>query len=104
MPPVGVMVRVQDLYDTLKSALKKVADLIQREPETAINVSISEVAAACGVSQGSITRFCRTLGFKGFQDFKIALAREIGFPEAPAPALGRQEPDFEQPRFYNFAY
>jgi RpiR family transcriptional regulator, carbohydrate utilization regulator len=30
-----------------------------------------------------VMRFCRTLGFKGFQDFKIALARELVTPASP---------------------
>jgi DNA-binding MurR/RpiR family transcriptional regulator len=42
-----------------------------------IYVSVNAVAAAAGVSEATVMRFCRTLGFKGFQDFKIALAREL---------------------------
>jgi DNA-binding MurR/RpiR family transcriptional regulator len=32
------------------------------------------------VSEATVMRFCRILGFKGFQDFKIALAREMVIP------------------------
>ena len=50
----------------------------------AIYASVNEVAAAAGVSEATVMRFCRTLGFKGFQDFKIAMAREL---VAPPPRL-----------------
>jgi DNA-binding MurR/RpiR family transcriptional regulator len=60
--------------------LQKVANLILRQPEMAIYASVNEVAAAAQVSEATVMRFCRTLGFKGFQDFKIALARELVAP------------------------
>jgi DNA-binding MurR/RpiR family transcriptional regulator len=60
--------------------LQKVANLILRQPEMAIYASVNEVAAAAQVSEATVMRFCRTLGFKGFQDFKIALARELVTP------------------------
>jgi DNA-binding MurR/RpiR family transcriptional regulator len=48
----------------------------------AIYASVNEVAAAAAVSEATVMRFCRILGFKGFQDFKIALAREMVIPSA----------------------
>jgi DNA-binding MurR/RpiR family transcriptional regulator len=64
----------------LKTALRKVADVILRQPEMAIYASVNEVAAMAAVSEATVMRFCRILGFKGFQDFKIALAREMVIP------------------------
>jgi DNA-binding MurR/RpiR family transcriptional regulator len=57
-----------------------VADVILARPELAIYASVNEVAAAAGVSEATVMRFCRLLGFRGFQDFKIALARELVTP------------------------
>jgi DNA-binding MurR/RpiR family transcriptional regulator len=65
--------------------LQKVANLILRQPEMAIYASVNEVAAAAQVSEATVMRFCRTLGFKGFQDFKIALARELVAPSQRMP-------------------
>jgi len=49
-------------------------------PELAIYASVNEVAAAARVSEATVMRLCRLLGFRGFQDFKIALARELVTP------------------------
>jgi len=76
----GALIRLRGLYPSLKAALKKVADLILKQPEMAIYASVNEVAAAATVSEATVMRFCRTLGFRGFQDFKIALARELVSP------------------------
>ena len=80
----GALIRLRGLYPSLKTALKKVADVILRQPEMAIYASVNEVAAACGVSEATVMRFCRILGFRGFQDFKISLARELVLP-VPRP-------------------
>ena len=37
-------------------------------------MSISELADACGVAEATISRFCRRLGYKGYNAFKLALA------------------------------
>jgi RpiR family carbohydrate utilization transcriptional regulator len=79
-PQTGTLIRLRGLYPSLKTALRKVADAILRQPEMAIYASVNEVAAAAAVSEASVMRFCRILGFKGFQDFKIALAREMVIP------------------------
>jgi DNA-binding MurR/RpiR family transcriptional regulator len=79
-PQSGALIRLRGLYPSLKAALRKVADLILNKPEMAIYASVNEVAAAAGVSEATVMRFCRTLGFRGFQDFKIALAREMVSP------------------------
>jgi len=79
-PQPGALIRLRGLYPSLKTALQKVADVILRQPEMAIYASVNEVAAASGVSEATVMRFCRILGFRGFQDFKIALARELVSP------------------------
>ena len=79
-PQTGTLIRLRGLYPSLKTALRKVADVILRQPEMAIYASVNEVAAVAMVSEATVMRFCRILGFKGFQDFKIALAREMVIP------------------------
>lgn len=76
----GALIRLRGLYPSLKAALRKVADLVLAQPEMAIYASVNEVAAAAGVSEATVMRLCRVLGFRGFQDFKIALAREMVSP------------------------
>lgn len=84
-PQGGALIRLRGVYPSLKTALQKVANLILRQPEMAIYASVNEVAAAAQVSEATVMRFCRTLGFKGFQDFKIALARELVAPSQRMP-------------------
>jgi len=66
-----------DNYSSLRKSETKVADFILEHPEAAIHFSVSELAEQTGVSDPTVIRFCRNLGFKGFQDFKIYLAQNI---------------------------
>ncbi len=102
-PQMGVIPRIKQVYPTLNAALKKVGDVLQKEPENVISGSINDLAAVSGVSQGTITRFCRSLGFKGFQELKIALAREMGFPDEQVLPIRLPDEEYEQSRYFNYA-
>ncbi len=39
--------------------------------------SLTELAEICSVGEATILRFCRKIGFKGYQDFKLAAAQEL---------------------------
>jgi RpiR family carbohydrate utilization transcriptional regulator len=92
-PQAGALIRLRGVYPSLKSALQKVANVILRQPEMAIYASVNEVAAVAGVSEATVMRFCRTLGFKGFQDFKISLAREMVTPSQSPMEIVEAEDD-----------
>ena len=38
------------------------------------SMSISELAAACGVAEATISRFCRRMGYRGYSAFRLAIA------------------------------
>lgn len=60
--------RVQQV--TLTKTQQKIADYFVRNPERVGMCSSMEVAQEIGVSDASIIRFARTIGYKGFADLK----------------------------------
>jgi RpiR family carbohydrate utilization transcriptional regulator len=62
-------------------ALAKVAEFVLAHPDTTLYQSITELAESSGSSEASVMRFCRDQGFSGFQDFKLALAKELASDE-----------------------
>jgi RpiR family transcriptional regulator, carbohydrate utilization regulator len=62
-------------------ALAKVAEFVLGHPDTTLYQSITELAESSGSSEASVMRFCRDQGFSGFQDFKLALAKELANDE-----------------------
>ncbi len=51
------------------------------QPEILSQNSLSEVAKQLDVGEATFIRFCRTLGFKGYTDFKLDLAIELATQE-----------------------
>jgi DNA-binding MurR/RpiR family transcriptional regulator len=64
-------------YPGLRKSEMKVADYVLQKAEDVIHFSVSQLAEQARVSDPTVIRFCRALGFKGFQDFKIHLARNV---------------------------
>ena len=64
-------------YDSLFDAEKKVADYLMNHQEKAIEMSVSELAAACEASQATIVRFCKKIGCNGYPHLKIKMAKEM---------------------------
>ncbi len=63
--------------DDLRNSEKKVAQYVLEAPEKVIYQSISELAENAQTSEPTVLRFCRALGFKGYQDLKIQLAQDL---------------------------
>ncbi len=69
------MEAITEQYHSLTRSGKKLADYLFRNSTEAQYLSISVLAERSGVSEASITRFCRGLGLSGYNDFKLALAK-----------------------------
>lgn len=54
---------------------QKIANVILHNPETVVNMTISELSEKAKVSAPSVTRFCRNLNLVGFHELKIKLAQ-----------------------------
>ena len=72
-----ILPMIQSLdYDFTKSE-KKVAKYILENRGAVIYFTIIEFSEKVEVGEATIIRFCRKLRFKGFHDFKMALAQEL---------------------------
>ncbi|WP_427834871.1 MurR/RpiR family transcriptional regulator [Actinobacillus pleuropneumoniae] len=69
------------LQTSLTKTEKKIASAILAQPEILSQNSLSEVAKQLDVGEATFIRFCRTLGFKGYTDFKLDLAIELATQE-----------------------
>lgn len=70
-----ILREVETRLDQLRKSERKVAELVLARPEDVIHMRIVDLAAAAGVSEPTVIRFCRAIGCDGFQSFKLAVAR-----------------------------
>lgn len=73
----SVMDTIHVLYDSFFEQERKIANYIIQHHKEVINMTISELAEACGTSVATISRFCRKCEVDGFHHLKIGLAKEI---------------------------
>lgn len=69
--------RIQEEYADFSATYRQIADIILDKPTEVARMSIGRLAQLTNVSDPSIMRFCYSLGFRGFKDFKFALAEEL---------------------------
>lgn len=71
---------------------RRLAALVLANPHYASQASISDIAVRAGVSEPTVTRFCRALGCDGVRDFKFFLAQAlaIGGQYLTAEVPGRE--------------
>lgn len=72
---VSIWDRIEGYHRSLRPSEQKVAALLRQDPEAAMYYSIDELASRAGTSKTTIVRFARSLGYKGFADLKVDLAR-----------------------------
>ena len=72
-----LLIYLQAVLPSLNPTERQIGEYVLEDPERVLSSSISEMRRGSGASVGSIVGFCRTLGVKGFANFKIALAREL---------------------------
>lgn len=78
--------RILGLRDRLSEKEQAVAGFLLSDPQGFISLSISALAARCGVSETVIIRLYRKLGYEGFHQFKIDVAQSL--TEAAPDGLG----------------
>jgi len=72
--------KIRFQYMKLSEKERRIADYILKHPEEMIHSTINEVSEQLNVAEATVFRFCKHIGFKGFQEMKIALASEIVSP------------------------
>ncbi|HHV53978.1 MAG TPA: MurR/RpiR family transcriptional regulator [Firmicutes bacterium] len=85
------MAGIRSVYPSLAPAEQKVAYYVLEHPEEVIYASVTQLAEACGVGESTIIRFCQSVGFRGYQDLKLALAMQQR--EAPGTIQEDIQPD-----------
>ncbi|WP_431804029.1 MurR/RpiR family transcriptional regulator [Halobacillus andaensis] len=74
------LARIRSNYSKFSDKEKLIADYILEHPEMIIHYTINQVADELEVAESTVFRFCKRIGFKGYQALKIALAAEIVTP------------------------
>lgn len=79
-PVENALTRIQVARPAMARSAQRIADYVLAEPEAIMGMSVTDLAEAVEVSDGSIINFCRSIGLSGFQQLKLSLAQELVQP------------------------
>lgn len=71
----NIFANISNNYYRLTTSEKKVADYILSNKNRVQFMSISELAEESGVAEATVSRFCRRLSLRGYNAFRLALAK-----------------------------
>lgn len=71
------ILRIKGVYDSLKSAEKRLADFVLDNPKETVNSTMEELAEKSQSSYATIFRFCKKVGYSGYKDFKSSLIHDV---------------------------
>lgn len=74
---MDIFTNIEERLQTLSDIEIKIAGFVLENRTVIATMSIRELAQACGVSEASISRFCRNFGYKNFKSFKLAIATQL---------------------------
>ena len=88
-----------ELLEEKQNSLTKsgliIADYLTKHAEDAQFLSISSPAKECSMAEATIYRFCKQLGFEGYNEMKIALAQANASPADVVLLCGALEPPLD---------
>lgn len=69
-----LLTRIQNHYGELRRSERIVADYLRAHADERLNASITQFARTLGVSEATISRVSRALGYEGYPNMKLSLA------------------------------
>ncbi|MBE6977033.1 MAG: MurR/RpiR family transcriptional regulator [Ruminococcaceae bacterium] len=76
VPYASILDQIRDSYLHLTTAEQRIADYVLAQYEQVQFMSITQLADECNTADATVSRFCRRLNLKGFNAFKIELAKQ----------------------------
>ncbi len=73
----NVLVLIRTNYNILSTSQKKVADYVLANPELVMTTSLVDLAEGGNVSEPTVFRFLRKLGYDSYQVFRVDLAQTL---------------------------
>lgn len=77
----GCCLRIKELMNSLTPKEQQIAAFILDYPNDVINMSIDELASACGTSTSSVVRLCKSLNYSGYKELCRMLSTDLALSQ-----------------------
>lgn len=90
--PGSVVAHIRATLTSLLPTERAVAEVFLTRSEEVIEMSAQQVAEVAGASRATVVRTCQSLGFTGYPQLRVLLARDLGPPVRSGPTEGSTDP------------
>lgn len=90
-PPGGTISFLRSVAPSLGPSEQRVAQVCVERFEEVAAWSAADLAAAAGTSPSTVVRACQAMGFKGFQQLRYLLVRDVGAAAAESEDTARTD-------------
>ncbi len=71
------MLNIKSKYNSLTKAEKRIADFILKKSNDVLKMSAEELANNADTAKSAVVRCCKSLGFDGYTELKLALSADL---------------------------
>ena len=75
--PTKLLRKIKNTLPELRKSEKVVAEYILNDPKSVISLKTAEASSLMGISEPTLIRFCKAMGFTGYQELKINLSQQL---------------------------
>ncbi len=75
--PTKLLRQIKNTLPELRKSEKIVAEYILNDPKSVITLKTAEASSLMGISEPTLIRFCKAMGFSGYQEMKINLSQQL---------------------------
>jgi len=79
-PSRDLLQRLRQNIHLLSPAERQIGEYVLEQPRQALRLPMDQLAKEIGISQGTLSNFCQSLGYSGFKEFRLDLAAEVNSP------------------------
>ena len=69
--------KIKNTIPELRKSEKIVAEYILKDPQSIITLKTADASSLMGISEPTLIRFCKAMGFTGYQELKINLSQQL---------------------------
>lgn len=88
----SAIANIRNKLDGVFSAERRVAEFILKNPEQVVTLNVADIAEQSGVSDATVIRLCKHLGYTGFYQMKLQMAHELGRNQLLRGRSGAEKP------------
>lgn len=74
---MSLALRLEKMYGSLPPREKRVAKFVMWHPEKVLTLSVTALGKETDTSDATVVRFCQRLGYEGYREFRVRVAREL---------------------------